>query len=335
MSTIRYPTTTPNISSWEYRANTAQFSSPTSGTVQTVARPGGRWACSLTYNALSGTDRAQVQAFLAAADGQAQRFYVTDHSYTKRGSVVASELITNGAFASGVTGWTSTSPSDVTIAATSNGARLKRVTATAASVYPAAITTVSGVTYALVGEYSSIYIAGSAETVDIRAGTSAGATALLQSSSALTSGRLVAAFTASGTSTYVGFGLTGTASAGSIWELHSLSCARCFLVAGASQTGSVLAVDQLPVSSTGVLLAGDFVEINGELKMLTSDLDSDSGGAGRLAFKPSLRSAPADNTPVVILKPSMRSIMADNSGGWTSRPGVLSDFMLELQEVIE
>lgn len=336
MSTIRFPTVTPSSSSYEIRSNSVQFVSPTSGTTQTVARPGSRWAASINYPPLSGADRAQVQAFITASDGYAQRFYITDHSYTQRGAIATSELITNGELLSTVTGWTSTSPTDVSIAATSNGARLLRVTSTNASVYPAAITTVSGVTYSLVANYSSVYVAGASETVDVRAGTSAGATALLQSTSSATSGRLIGSFTASGTSTYVGFGLTGTGGAGSIWELHSLSCARCFLVAGTSQTGSVVVIDQMPTSTAQVLKAGDWVEIAGSgLHMVVSDLDSDSGGAGRLSIKPQLRSSPADNAAIVLHKPSMKAVMASNSSGWSNVPGVRSTFSFEAQEIIE
>ena len=336
MSVVKLPVITPRQTSWTYNANTATFISPTSGTMQTVARPGGRWSVQLTYPPLTGANRRKMKAFLAGLDGQSNRFYLSDHSYSISGSVGATEMVTNGEFTSGVTGWTSTNAANVAISATGGGGRLKRVTTTNASVYPAVLTTVNGQAYSVAAVYSSVKILGASETVDIRAGTSAGGTSLLQSGSAVTSGRLVGTFTASGTSTYVGFGLAGTGSAGSIWDLHSFSVAKCFLVSGASQTGSVLKVDGAAASQTGLLLSGDFIEVPGSgLHMVTADVDSDSSNVAYIAIKPALRASPADNAAVVLHKPSMKAILTGNSAGWSNAPSSLSDFGFEAQEIIE
>lgn len=66
-------------------------------------------------------------------------------------------------------------------------------------------------------------------------------------------------------------------------------------VKGAGQTGTSLDIDNLPVSTTGVLLAGDYVEVNGELKMIASDVNSNGSGEATITIYPALRTSPADN----------------------------------------
>lgn len=70
------------------------------------------------------------------------------------------------------------------------------------------------------------------------------------------------------------------------------------IVSGANQTGSTLNTSGWTPS---ILLfrAGDFVEINEELKVLTQDCSSDATGAAVLSFQPELRDSPADALALV------------------------------------
>jgi hypothetical protein len=80
---------------------------------------------------------------------------------------------------------------------------------------------------------------------------------------------------------------------------------------GTSQTGSALHVKGLPVSTSGLLLPEDVVEINGELKTCTAALNSDAAGLGYLQFEPPLFRSPADNDPVIILDPMGKFLMSN------------------------
>lgn len=76
------------------------------------------------------------------------------------------------------------------------------------------------------------------------------------------------------------------------------------LVAGADQTGASLDVDGGPVSTTGWLLEGDYIQLgtgeDARLYMVTADADTDAGGAATLSLWPSITEAPADNATVTI-----------------------------------
>jgi len=116
------------------------------------------------------------------------------------------------------------------------------------------------------------------------AGTSQGATGLLNGTAITSAGRIVETFTASGTTSHVSFyDLISGRAAGNFQFLSYASVARCGLVAGGSQTGSALLIDGLPVSSAGLLRAGDWMEVGGELKRLTADLNTDSTGTAKTA----------------------------------------------------
>lgn len=103
---------------------------------------------------------------------------------------------------------------------------------------------------------------------------------------------------------------------------------------GVAQTGSTLRVKGGPVSSTGLLLPGDFIEINGELKRVTSAFDTDGAGRGTLYFEPEVFASPADNTPVVVHKPMGRFILSEPPR-WSNRFGRYADLELTFESVYE
>lgn len=84
------------------------------------------------------------------------------------------------------------------------------------------------------------------------------------------------------------------------------------LVKGASQTGISLDTDGWTTSQTGILKAGDYFSVNGELKMVTADCNSDGSGNATISFQPPLRSSPADNAPLTVSSPTCTMILADD-----------------------
>lgn len=105
-----------------------------------------------------------------------------------------------------------------------------------------------------------------------------------------------------------------------------------------SQTGKEIWLKGLDSDTDGQLFAGDFLEINGQLLQLTSDLDGDESGVGLATVSPRIRTAPSDEDAAVIYKPHGKFLLANASNGWSSRPGRntsrFSDFTIELIEDI-
>lgn len=105
---------------------------------------------------------------------------------------------------------------------------------------------------------------------------------------------------------------------------------------GSNQTGSALYVKGLPVSTDGLLLENDQVEIitsqGSELKIVTAALNSDSSGIGYLQFEPPLRGVPAESAPVIIYKPMGRFMFAGDLIGWDNEPGIVTRASAEFEE---
>ena len=70
MATYNFPNITPTSQTFELVTNTKMFQSPLSNAIQTVSRKGSYWKTSMVFNNLSGSQRAELQAFIAKMDGQ-------------------------------------------------------------------------------------------------------------------------------------------------------------------------------------------------------------------------------------------------------------------------
>lgn len=92
---------------------------------------------------------------------------------------------------------------------------------------------------------------------------------------------------------------------------------------GTSQTGNALYVKGLPASTNGLLLPGDWFEINGELKQCTAALNSDAAQLGYLQFEPALVRSPSNDDPINITDPMgkflVSNIKIDNDFGTQAR----------------
>lgn len=75
------------------------------------------------------------------------------------------------------------------------------------------------------------------------------------------------------------------------------------LVQGASQTGNDLITDGWATHSTGILKAGDWIQLgttsSSRMYMVVADANSDATGVATLTIVPELRSSPADNAAIV------------------------------------
>jgi hypothetical protein len=85
------------------------------------------------------------------------------------------------------------------------------------------------------------------------------------------------------------------------------------LVNGANQTGNTLVIDGCTASVFGWLRAGDYVSVNGELKMATADCNTDGSGNATISFKPAIRNSPSDNSAVTVRNATCTMVLADDN----------------------
>jgi hypothetical protein len=105
--------------------------------------------------------------------------------------------------------------------------------------------------------------------------------------------------------------------------------ARSATVNGGSQTGSSLNVT---MTAFWTLKAGDFLEVNGELKRVTSDMSADSNGLGTVNFAPPLRASPANGAAISLQAPTATFMLMDDKAGVTVGPGGFADFTIDAIE---
>jgi hypothetical protein len=321
-----------------YQSNTAASESIFTQAVRTLDRTGDKVRTSFRTDNASHREtdptRAFLESFRARLRGQASRVWFGDPAYVQRGSFPASELIANNTFGSGTTGWT-TSSANITTAVTDRVLRSTRASVSADETIRAAVaTTVSGATY--IARVMAFAGRGSMD-FRIRLGTTAGGSELAASAADITSGGLATlTAVATGTSTFLSIldGVSGRA-IGNYMDFVYVSLTRCALVNGASQTGSSITIDALPVSTSGLARIGDWVQIGNQPCKVVQSLDSDSSGVGllHLAYPP--RTTPADNAPVIFNQPMGRFVAVSNEGGAEYVPGGLSSHDFEFVEALD
>ena len=79
------------------------------------------------------------------------------------------------------------------------------------------------------------------------------------------------------------------------------------VVNGGSQTGNELVTDGWTTSQTGILKAGDYIQLGSgataQLYKILDDANSDGSGNATFTIWPSLRSSPADNATITVSSP--------------------------------
>ena len=105
-------------------------------------------------------------------------------------------------------------------------------------------------------------------------------------------------------------------------------------VATASQTGTGIHVKGLPASTNGLLVAGDWIEVGGEIHQVAQALNSDAAGLGYLALSRPVRAAKTNDTAVIIGEPVGKFLLEDSENGWSNAPGNFSDASLTFIEDI-
>ena len=83
-------------------------------------------------------------------------------------------------------------------------------------------------------------------------------------------------------------------------------------VKGASQTGSTLLTDGWSPNQTALLVPGDYVAVNGELKIITATCSSNGSGEATITFEPPLRTSPIDVAPIITSQPTCTMRLVDD-----------------------
>lgn len=106
------------------------------------------------------------------------------------------------------------------------------------------------------------------------------------------------------------------------------------VVSGAGQSGNTLVTTGWTTSITGILLAGDYIQVGDELKMVVADANSDGSGGATLTIEPPWRNSPANGVGIVTNQPKCIMRLADPETGWKTSPPVLTDISFNCIEVL-
>ena len=106
------------------------------------------------------------------------------------------------------------------------------------------------------------------------------------------------------------------------------------LVNGAGQTGSVLVTDGWAINQASLGVAGDYIEINNELKILTQTASSDGSGNATFNFAPAIRKSPANNSSVITSNPMLTARIIGEAPVWALSAPVIHAFSIECSEVV-
>lgn len=92
------------------------------------------------------------------------------------------------------------------------------------------------------------------------------------------------------------------------------------LVMGGSQTGNELITDGWTNSTTGILKAGDYIQLGSastaQLYKVLDDVNSNGSGQATLTLWPDLRSAPSDNAAITVANPKGVFRLSSNQQAW-------------------
>lgn len=104
------------------------------------------------------------------------------------------------------------------------------------------------------------------------------------------------------------------------------------VVSDANQSGTELHSRGWTANKT-VLLAGEYLTVNSELKKVTADVVSNASGIAVIPIAPMLRTAPPANAPIEVNEPWGIFKMVDNSqGSYDRAPGGVTAMSIEFEE---
>jgi hypothetical protein len=307
------PDIIPSSQTWGVLDPAGMFTSPLSGAVRTVSRPGARLRCMVTVPPIKGRDRRRLMAMLSSLRGRSNRLLMPDYSVTKEGSFGAAELLTNGGFSNGTTGWSA--GAEYSISASDRVLRAKVISPISGGTVTYPTSTATATQYAPYAGRVFTTAGAGAYPSGFRIGLGSTASGNEYGTLSSTShGMRTLAAVPSGTA--LGINLTDLSTAGSGTmagdyvnvELASLS--RCALVDNGPN--ALLRSDQFDNASwtkTEVTVAGD--NIAGPTGAVIADavLETTATSTHELRQSVTVASAAADYCLAIAIKPNSRSFV--------------------------
>lgn len=308
--------------------------SPLTNGVQRSVRSGDRWRGSLAFPPVQDEDAGVLNAWLRQATRGDRWLWLAPPQNRVRGGWAPADLVSNGTFIDGLTtGWTA---SGATLAINARRMRITNTGATRGAAFQD-ITMEANKPHVLLADSYQ----GKVTTGEIEVRRVSDSVVEAEDAAFTAPKRSVLLVTPTVAAMRVML-FTQTSVAADSILYGGVSVTRCLQVNGAAQTGNRLNVDGGPTSVNAALKAGEFVcipvtpgsTLRYQLVQLTEDFDSDSGGAGTLAFEPGLRASPADNAAVIVRYPFGRFFIPDHRAPVSVSPPYFHGFAVSVLEDI-
>ena len=104
-------------------------------------------------------------------------------------------------------------------------------------------------------------------------------------------------------------------------------------VDGAGQLGTSLNIKNGNASTT-VIRAGEYFEVNGELKLAVTTCVTNGSGNGSVTFEPPLRQAPLDSASINLSTPKAKFRLTSPQASWRVEPGKFYIISLDAVELL-
>lgn len=99
-----------------------------------------------------------------------------------------------------------------------------------------------------------------------------------------------------------------------------------------ASAGSCLELQGWAPGVAGILRAGSWFSVNGELKQLSVDMSSDAVGRSTALFEPPLRAAAPAGAPLLLVKPTARFVMTNEPPQWGQDGAKVKNHTLSFEE---
>lgn len=110
------------------------------------------------------------------------------------------------------------------------------------------------------------------------------------------------------------------------WKTNLGAWSGTPLVKGSGQTGNSIIIDGCPANVTNWGKTGDYFNLEGRLRRLTANANTNGSGETTLYFEPPIYTAPADNAALTCNPATCTMIMTSDTGGdWNSNQNTIYD----------
>tara|TARA_Y100001973_G_scaffold106528_2_gene185036 strand:+ start:9279 stop:9884 length:606 start_codon:yes stop_codon:yes gene_type:complete len=120
------------------------------------------------------------------------------------------------------------------------------------------------------------------------------------------------------------------------WEDRAGNASGTGAVATDASGGTSIDTDGWDINITDLFYAGSYFEVNGELKMVTADVDSDGTGLATIEFSPPLRKAVTDGMQIRHVEPRAIMMLSDDSqANWGIQAPAIYAVTIDAMEALD